>query len=42
MRRPTAGDDLVDDVHQVLVVLEGDAGLFEHAAALDVDGVVAC
>ncbi len=37
MRRPMAGDDLLDDVHEVRVVLEADFSFFEHAGALDVD-----
>ena len=36
-----AGDDAVDDLHQVLVVLEGQAGDLEFAGALDVDAVEA-
>ncbi len=35
-----SGDDLVDDVHEVHLVLEGDPGLFKDSGALDVDGVV--
>ena len=36
-----AGDDAVDDLHQVLVVFERQAGDFELAGALDVDAVEA-
>jgi hypothetical protein len=36
-----AGNDALDDLHQVLVVLEGQAGQFEFAGALDVNPVVA-
>src|ERR1039457_5436194 len=38
---PDAGDDAVDDLHQVLVVLEGQAGNFQFAGAFDVDTVEA-
>ena len=36
-----ARDDAVDDLHQVAVVFEGEAGRFQFAAALDVDLVEA-
>jgi len=36
-----AGDDALDDLHEVLVVFEGQAGEFEFAGALDVDAVEA-
>ena len=36
-----AGDDAVDDLHQVLVVFERQAGDFELAGALDVDAIEA-
>ena len=39
-RRPIVRHDLVDDVHQVRVVLEADVGVFQHARALDVNLVV--
>ena len=37
MRRPIGRDDAVDDAHDVVVVLEGEVGQLEPAAALDVD-----
>ena len=36
-----AGDDALDDLHEVLVVFEGEAGEFEFSGALDVNPVVA-
>ena len=36
-----ARDDALDDLHQVLIVFEGQAGQFEFAGALDVDPVEA-
>ena len=38
---PDAGDDAVDDLHQVLIVFERQAGDFQLAGALDVDAVEA-
>jgi hypothetical protein len=38
---PDAGNDALDDLHQVLVVLERQAGEFKLAGALDVDPVEA-
>ena len=35
-----AGDDALDDLHQVLVVFERQAGEFEFAGALDVNPVI--
>ena len=40
-RRPTAGDDPLDDAHQMGVVGEAGVGLVEHACALDEHLVVA-
>ena len=34
------GDDLVDDVHQVSLVLEHNVGLLDHSAPLHIDGLV--
>jgi hypothetical protein len=36
-----AGDDALDDLHEVLVVFEGEAGEFEFPGALDVNLVKA-
>src|ERR1700687_4210081 len=34
---PDRGYDLVDNVHQVGIILETDIGFFQHARTLDVD-----
>ncbi len=36
-----AGDDALDDLHEMLIVFEGQAGQFEFSSALDVDPVEA-
>ena len=37
---PNVGDNLVDDMHQVRIVLEPDVGFFQHSRPLDIHLVV--